>query len=262
MRPIRRSAVFAPASQMGVATAPGSNARHADVPRRELLPEGVSERLNCELGGVVGPQHWPRDSPAHRAYVDDSSFRRPEELHKGLGEGKLPNEVDLYLPTELVDGDELQGRRHGDARVVDKAIQSCGANYVLYHPCRLQNLVPVRDVQDDGLETTRGRAAQALCVLLLANARNHRESLGIEMQRRCASYPFGCPTDENRRHCQSPLAANITNRCSSSLLSQALRGRNCTRSARTTPTAIRNIRLTLNACAYTPGEVPARPRTP
>jgi len=71
-------------------------------------------------------------------------------LKKRLRQRQLTNEIDLDLAAELIDGDELQRRRHRDSRVVDQAVQPGRADGLLDGFGRVGHVVRVGDVQHDG----------------------------------------------------------------------------------------------------------------
>jgi hypothetical protein len=92
-----------------------------------------------------------------RADVDDAPLRTAQLRQEGLRDRELADQVHLELPAELVERQELERHRDGDAGVVDETV-----NGVVAEPLRRRrDRGRVGDVEHDRLQPL---LAQALAV--------------------------------------------------------------------------------------------------
>ncbi len=73
---------------------------------------------------MVGAEHLDRHQAADRADEDDPAAGDADRGDHRLGDGNVGGQVDLDLASELLDRQRLQRPRHGDAGVVDKAVEA------------------------------------------------------------------------------------------------------------------------------------------
>ena len=102
----------------------GLDDRDRDAPGPQLLAEDVADRLDPELGGVVGAVEREGDAAADRGDEDDAAAGRADRRQHRLGDGDLGGQVDLDLAAEFLQRQRLQRARDGDAGVVDEALEA------------------------------------------------------------------------------------------------------------------------------------------
>ena len=127
------SASPTPRSQIGVAIEPGSTIETLMPHGRQLLAEDVADRLEPELGRVVGAEHLDRHQAADRGDEDDPATGGADRGQHRLRHRDLGGEVDVELTAEVLDRQRLQRPRDRDAGVVDQAVEA-GAVCVLRNP--------------------------------------------------------------------------------------------------------------------------------
>ena len=124
MRPLRiASACSAPFVQIAVLTLAGSTI-DTDRPQGcELDPEHVRERLERVLRSRIRTKERQCAAPSDGAHENDASAAAAKRGEKRLQHGDLADDVDLELPTELIEGYELERSRNCDPSVVDQPLQ-------------------------------------------------------------------------------------------------------------------------------------------
>jgi hypothetical protein len=107
------------------------------------------------LRGRIGAKERQRAPSRDRAHEDDPAPSTPESGQERLSYRHLPNDIDLELAPQLVNGYELERQRERDASVVDEAVE-------FIHPLgRCTHVNRIRHVEQDFFRPVRRVAGAA-----------------------------------------------------------------------------------------------------
>ncbi len=177
----------------------GLDEAHLHAPRLELQAQRIADALQCELRAVVGTAHRRGDPAADRRDEHDPALGGAQPRQHGLGDGDLPEDVDLELATQLVERQPLDRSADEYARVVDDGVERRRERGV---ECR--HLLGIGDVERDRRDAAGALGCQRDAVGLAAHAAEDVPAGIGEAQGDGATDAARGTGDQNSRHGRRP----------------------------------------------------------
>jgi hypothetical protein len=142
------------------------------------------------------------DPAAHRADEEDPPASGAQQGKKGLGDGHLPDDVDVKDVTQIPRGHGLQGSADGDPGVVDERVEGAACLFLDLRPRRLDRAC-VGDVESHrrdvpGLGFDRSRVG------VVAHSGENPPAIPGQAGAAGPADPRRATADQNASHIDSP----------------------------------------------------------